>query len=69
MTNKTTFKIVKAKDKNLDRYFKEKLKEKEWTDTETSYYDGCKEGLYYTNMFLHEGTIKIVLEKFHFYYR
>jgi hypothetical protein len=43
---------------------KEKLKEKGWTDIEISYYDACKEGLYYTGIYLHEGTIKILLQKF-----
>ena len=63
-TNLTIFRPNKAKDRNLDRFFKQKLKEKGWTDTEISYYDYCKEGLYCTKMFLHEGIIKILLQKF-----
>ncbi|HEY5737876.1 MAG TPA: hypothetical protein VIS28_06315, partial [Nitrososphaeraceae archaeon] len=41
-----------------------KLKKKGWTDIEISYYEECKEGLYYTDIYLHEGTIKILLQKF-----
>ena len=51
-------------DRTSQRFLKEKLKEKGWTDTEISYYDECKEGLYYTYIYLHEGTIKILLQKF-----
>ena len=43
---------------------KKKLRNKGWTDEEISYYNECQEGLYYTDIFLHEGTIKILLHKF-----
>lgn len=63
MTNKTTFRIDKAKDSNLKRFLKEKLKEKRWTDTEIRYYRDCREGLYYIDILLPEGIIKILLQK------
>ena len=50
--------------KSLDRLLKEKLRSKGWTTEEISYYYECQEGLYYTDIFLHEGTIKILLHKF-----
>lgn len=43
---------------------KEKLRSKGWPTEEISYYYECQEGLYYTDIFLHEGTIKILLHKF-----
>ena len=61
---KSIFRELVPIDRSSQRFLKEKLKEKGWTDTEISYYEGCKEGLYYTDIYLHEGTIKILLQKF-----
>ena len=49
---KNIFREVVPIDKTSQRFLKEKLKEKGWTDTEISYYDECKEGLYYTDIYL-----------------
>ena len=56
--------IIPKKHKDLEVIFKRKLKNKGWIDEEISYYNECQEGLYYTDIFLHEGTIKILLHKF-----
>ena len=61
---KSIFRELVSNDRTSQRFLKEKLKEKGWTDTEINYYEGCKEGLYYTDIYLHEGTIKILLQKF-----
>ena len=61
---KSNFREFVTIDRSSQRFLKEKLKEKGWTDTEINYYEGCKEGLYYTDIYLHEGTIKILLQKF-----
>ena len=56
---------IKPKEYKIsERLLKEKLKNKGWTNEEISYYYECQEGLYYTDIFLHEGTIKILLHKF-----
>jgi DNA-binding HxlR family transcriptional regulator len=55
--------FVPRKHKNSEILLKE-LKNKGWIDEEISYYNECQEGLYYTDIFLHEGTIKILLHKF-----
>ena len=56
--------FVPRKHKNSEMLLKRKLRNKGWTDEEISYYNECQEGLYYTDIFLHEGTIKILLHKF-----
>ena len=61
---KSIFRELVPIDRSSQRFLVGKLKEKGWTDTEISYYEGCKEGLYYTDIQLHEGTIKILLQKF-----
>ena len=61
---KSIFRELVPIDRSSQRFLKEKLKEKGWTATEISYYEGCKEGLYYTDIYLHEGIIKILLQKF-----
>ena len=56
---------IKPKEYKIsERLLKEKLRSKGWTTEEISYYYECQEGLYYTDIFLHEGTIKILLHKF-----
>ena len=57
-------KIIPKEYKISERLLKEKLRSKGWTTEEISYYYECQEGLYYTDIFLHEGTIKILLHKF-----
>ena len=58
--------FVPSKHKNSEMILKIRLKNKGWTEEEISYYDECQEGLYYTDIFLHEGVIKIILHKFLF---
>jgi len=58
------FEIKPKKYKISERLLKEKLRSKGWANEEISYYYECQEGLYYTDIFLHEGTIKILLHKF-----
>ena len=56
---------IKPKEYKIsERLLKEKLRNKGWTTEELSYYYECQEGLYYIDIFLHEGTIKILLHKF-----
>ncbi|MGH9981890.1 MAG: hypothetical protein ACRD6U_10105, partial [Nitrososphaeraceae archaeon] len=58
--------IKPKKYKISERLLKEKLRSKGWTNEEISYYYECQEGLYCTDIFLHEGIIKILLQKFLF---
>jgi DNA-binding HxlR family transcriptional regulator len=62
--NRNPLEIKPKEYKISERLLKEKLRIKDWTTEEISYYYECQEGLYYTDIFLHEGTIKILLHKF-----
>jgi DNA-binding MarR family transcriptional regulator len=63
-TKRTPIEIIPKKYKNSEKILKRKLQNKGWTNEEIEYYCECQQGLYYTNMFLHEGVIKIVIYKF-----